>query len=88
MKWVFTIKTNGTYKAQLVVVGCRDKNKAAKNETASPTPSSSSIRWLFVIASKFGWEIHQLDLTNAFLNGKIDREKFMAIPPGINHDPK
>ena len=88
MKWDFTIKANGTYKARLVVVGCRDKNLAPKTETAVPTPCSGSIRWLFTIASKFGWNMYQLDFTNAFLNGAIDREKFVAIPPGIEADPK
>lgn len=24
----------------------------------------------------------------AFLNGKIDREKFVTVPPSIDHDPK
>ncbi len=88
IKWVFTIKSNGTYKAHLVVVGCRDKTHASKLEAASPTPCSGSIRWLFSIASKFGWQLHHLDIPNAFLHGTIDREKFVAIPPGIQHDPK
>jgi hypothetical protein len=88
LKWIFSIKKNGVYKARLVVVGCRDKNKASKIETASPTPSAASIRWLLVIVSKFGWEMIQLDLVNAFLNGKIDREKYVSIPQGLDADPK
>lgn len=86
IKWIFSLKSNGMYKARLVVVGCRDKNKAARVETTSPTPTSGSIKWLFILASKFGWNMWQLDLTNAFLNGKIDREKYVRVPQGINYD--
>jgi len=87
IKWIFTIKSNGTYKARLVVIGCRDKNKATRIETTSPTPTSGSIRWLFILASKFGWNMWQLDLTNAYLNSKIHCEKYVAVPKGINYDP-
>lgn len=86
MKWVFTIKNNRAYRARLVVIGCRDKKKTEKVETASPTPSSGAIRWLLVLVSKLDWEVHQLDLTNEILNGDTDREKYVAIPPGINVD--
>lgn len=83
-----TIKQNGTYKARLVVVGCRDNEQHSKIDTASPTPSAATIRWFFSIASLFGWEITQIDLVNAYLNGIIDREKFVTVPQGLNLDSK
>lgn len=86
-KIAFTSYTDQSNQARFVAVACRDKNKTSKLKTASPTPSCNSITCIFVLASKFGWEMHQLDLTNAFLNGKIDREKYVAIPQGLDYDP-
>ena len=88
LKWVFSIKSNGTYKARLVAVGCRDKNKASELETASPTPLATTIRWLFILASNYGWDMRQIDFENAFLSGNIDREKYVSIPQGIDKDSK
>lgn len=88
VKWVFTIKDNGTPKARLVVVGIHNTEPYSKNETSSPTSNPISLCWTLVHAAKFGWNITQLDVSNAFLHGKIDREKYIRIPPGVNYDPK
>jgi hypothetical protein len=88
MKWVFRIKQDGTYKARLVEVGCRDKEKYSKISTASPTPSAASIRWFWSIVSLNGWDSTLIDIINAYLHGFIDREKFVSIPQGIDTNSK
>jgi hypothetical protein len=88
MKWVFTEKDDGTKKARLVVVGCNDKEVYSAEDKASPTPSASMVRLIFCLASKEGWDMDQLDIGTAFLNGKIDREKYVTIPDGVNADKK
>lgn len=88
LKWVFTVKDDGTHKARLVAVGCRDKEEYNPADTTTPTPSISLIRWLFAIVLEFGWKMIQADVKNAFLHSKIDREKFVSIPQGVNIDSK
>lgn len=88
IKWLFTEKADGTPKARLVAVGVRDKEKYEKDDTASPTPCAASLRWFLIHVVKNGWDIIQLDITNAYLHGHIDREKFVNIPPGFDFDPK
>ena len=44
VKWVFTIKNDGTRKARFVAIGCRDVEKYTKEELASPTPTPMSVR--------------------------------------------
>lgn len=35
------------------------------------------------IALTNSWPLHQLDVENAFLNGKLDKELYMVQPPGF-----
>ena len=88
LKWVFTVKENGKRKARLVVVGCRDKEVYVPKDTASPTPASTTIRWLLTVSVKYCWNVVQLDVVNAFLNGEADRVKYVSIPQGIETNSK
>ena len=88
VKWIFTIKDNGTYKARLVAVGCRDKEVYKSEDKVSPTPTAATIRWLLVHVVKFQWTIVQIDVKNAFLNADIDRTKYVSVPEGIEVDKK
>jgi hypothetical protein len=82
VKWIFTVKADGTPKARIVAVGCRDQEKYSKEEIASPTPHSLSVRWFLAVQVRLGWFLKHIDIDNAFLNGDIDREKFISLPIG------
>lgn len=88
LKWIFTIKENGSSKARLVAVWSKDKEVYTSMDTASPTPSPTTIRWIFALAVKFLWPIKQLDVGNAFLHSNIDRLKYVSLPPGTAGDLK
>jgi hypothetical protein len=88
LKWIFTVKDDGTRKARLVAVGCKDKEVYTSEETASPTPGATSIRWFLANAQKHNWDIVQYDVKTAFLNGELEREKYTSIPQGLDFDPK
>ena len=75
-KWVFKKKTNMedkvvTYKARLVAKGYRQRQGVDYDETFSPVAMVKSIRILLAIAAYFDYEIWQMDVKTAFLNGNL-----------------
>jgi hypothetical protein len=90
LKWVFTVKETGQVKARLVAIGCRDKTVHSSLETSSPTPSAATVRLVFLLSARHKWNIKQLDVKNAFLNGKLPNNaiKYVSLPPESGADPK
>lgn len=52
------------------------------NEVYAPVVRYTSIRYLIGLAAKYGLKIHQMDAVTAFLQGEIDEELYMSLPPG------
>ena len=87
-KWVFKLKT-GTdgsierYKARLVAQGFTQKFGTDYDETFSPVVRIESLRTLIALAVKNGLQLHQADVTTAFLNGQLEEEVYMKQPKGF-----
>jgi hypothetical protein len=45
-----------------------------------------SIRLALAIAATKGWEVHHMDVKNAFLHGDLSEEIYMEQPQGFMHD--
>jgi hypothetical protein len=91
-KWIFKKKTDAdgnvtVYKARLVAKGFRQIQGVDYDETFSLVAMLKSIRILLAIAAYFDYEIWQMDVKTAFLNGNIDEELYM-VQPECFVDPK
>ena len=78
-KWVYKIKTDmdgnpQTYKARLVAKGFRQTQGVDYDETFSPVVMVKSIRILLALAAHYDYEIWQMDVKTAFLNGRLKEE--------------
>ena len=85
-KWVYKIKplldNTVKYKARLVAQGFTQQEGIDYEETFASVVKFKSLRTLFSLACQRKMHIHQLDVSNAFLNGHIDKEVFCKPPPG------
>ena len=56
------------------------------DKTFAPVVKMDSIRLALAIAEAKGWEVHQMDVKNAFLHGDLSEEIYMEHPQGFMHD--
>ena len=82
-KWVFKLKADGRYRARLVAKGFTQIPGIDYDETFSPVARFESLRLLLALAALEDWEIQQMDVKSAFLNGVLDEEIYMEQPQGF-----
>lgn len=71
------------YKARLVAKCFTQTYGIDYQETFAPVAKINSIRVLLSLAMNSNWPLHQLDIKNAFLNGDLEEEAFMSLPPSF-----
>lgn len=82
-RWVFTIKSDGRFKAKLVAKGFNQIQGIDFFDTYAPTLRMDSLRILLAVAAFQNWEIHQIDVKTVYLEGDLHEEIFMKCPEGI-----
>ncbi|KAI5323986.1 hypothetical protein L3X38_033059 [Prunus dulcis] len=87
-KWVFKRKKGShgkveAYKARLIAKGYRQRERIDYEETFTPIAMIKSIRILLAIATYYDYEIWQMDVKMAFLNGHLQEEIYIDQPEGF-----
>ena len=88
-KWIYKIKTRfdgfiECQNARLVAKGFTQEYEIDYEETCAPVASISSARALLAVATTSKWDIFQMDVKNAFLNGDLSEEVYMQPPPSLS----
>ena len=87
-KWIFKLKKDkdgniDVFKARLVAKGFRQIHGIDYDETFSPVAMLKSIRIILAIAAFHDYEIWQMDVKTAFLNGFLKEDVYMTQPQGF-----
>ncbi|GKA99100.1 retrotransposon protein, putative, ty1-copia subclass [Tanacetum coccineum] len=87
-KWLFKKKTDmdgvvHIFKSRLVAKGFTQTYGVDYEETFSPVADIRAIRILIAIAAYYVYEIWQMDVQTAFLNGHLSEEVYMTQPEGF-----
>ncbi|KAI9195028.1 hypothetical protein LWI28_010959 [Acer negundo] len=71
------------YKARLVAKGFTQTYEIDYEKTFAPVAMLNTIRILLSLAASLDWKLHQLDVKNVFLNGDLEEEVYISVPPGL-----
>src|SRR6266576_1264459 len=89
--WVFHLKWDAAgniirYKVRLVAQGFLQIPGVDFFDTYAPVSKMAAIRMSLAIAAERDYEIHQVDVKNAYLNGEFEDGEviYMKLPPGLN----
>jgi hypothetical protein len=87
-KWVFRNKQDESSvvtknKARLVDKGYTQVEGLDFGETSTPVARLELIRILLAYATHHDFNLHQMDVKSAFLNGPLQEEVYVEQPPGF-----
>ena len=87
-KWVYKLKRKpdgsvDCHKARLVAKGYAQEKGIDFEETFALTCCMTTICSMCALAAHHGWNVHQLDIKTAFLNGDLHEEVHVTQPCGL-----
>ena len=89
-RWIFTIKylANGKVdrrKTRLVARGFTQTYGEDYHDTFALVTKLHTIRIVLSLVVNLEWNLWQMDVKNAFLQGELEDEFYMRPPPGLEH---
>ncbi|CAI7817341.1 unnamed protein product, partial [Closterium sp. NIES-54] len=85
--WIFRVKrppgSPSAFKARYVAQGFSQRQGVDFFPTFSPTPKMTTRRVLLQVAAQRDYELHSLDFSTAFLQGRLHEEIWLRRPPGF-----
>jgi hypothetical protein len=93
LKWVFKLKRDSAgvilrFKARIVARGFQQQEGVNYWDTYAPVTKYTTMRALLAKAAHEDMEVHQMDITTAFLNGELEEEVYCSQPPGFADGPR
>lgn len=87
-KWLYKTKLNADgsidkYKARLVAKDYSQKEGIDYEDTFAPVAKMNTIRIMIALATKYDWNLHQLDVKSTFLTGDLKEEIYLVQPKGF-----
>ena len=87
-RWVFAVKFNfdesvARLKTCLVAKGYAQTYGVDYSDTFSLVTKLIYVRLFISLAASYDWDLHQLDIRNAFQHGDLQEEVYMEQPPGF-----
>ena len=87
-KWVYKIKTDSEgkpilFKCRAVIGGHRQTYGVDFELTYAPVSRLTTMRDVMSVAAHHGWQVHQIDISTAFLHSEVDAEIYMEQPKGF-----
>ncbi|CAI7910368.1 unnamed protein product, partial [Closterium sp. NIES-54] len=85
--WIFRVKrppgSPPAFKARYVARGFSQQQGVDYFQTFSPTPKMTTLWVLLHVAAQRDYELHSLDFSTAFLQGRLHEEIWLRRPPGF-----
>lgn len=77
-KWLFKTKCNPD--------GTKERKKPdwCYEETFALVAKMTTVKSLLAVAALKGYILHEIDVKNAFLHGKLQEDVYMQLPEGYN----
>jgi Reverse transcriptase (RNA-dependent DNA polymerase) len=69
------------YKARLVAKRFTQTHGIDYQKIIAPVVKMNTVRILLSVVTNLGWTLFQMDVKNIFLQGTLDEEVYMALPP-------
>ena len=87
-RWIYRIKRDPQgnvkqRKSRLVGKGYHQRPGIDFHATFSPVIKPPTIRLVLSLAVSYGWDLRQLDVSNAFLQGNLSEDVYMHQPVGF-----